>query len=325
METEMQEIQTSALSQIVKSEIDVQISTAKQYPRSIQKFRQDALSMATSDAETAASCFYKLKRGDSYIEGASVRLAEICASAWGNVRYGARIVDDNGKEVTAQGVCHDLEKNVSTTIDVTRRVTNKYGKRYSDDMVQVTKNAACSIALRNAIYKTVPFTFVKQIYDKAKLAAVGDAKTMGEKKQGMLQAFKQMRVSEDQILEFVEKRSMEDVGQAEIETMLGVFNAIKDGDTTIDEQFGDKKQKVADPFKKTDEPKEQNESAVKNAKASAGHIATIKKIVKSLKIDYPILDQYLEEYGVSKIEDVTQDQAQYILTELAKKVDEVDK
>lgn len=229
------------LPAITRAEIDMQIATAKQYPRSLELFRQEALSMATTDREIAASCFYKLKRGQGadakVIEGPSVRLAEIVANAWGNLRFGARTVDEGAKEVTAQGVAHDLEKNVCNTIEVSRRITTSKGARYSDDMIGVTKNAACSIALRNAIFKTVPFTYVKSIYLKCKEVAVGNAKTLIERRGEMLDAFSKMSVTKEQILAFTEKPSIEDIGLTEIEDLIGVYNAIRDGDTTIDEQF----------------------------------------------------------------------------------------
>lgn len=229
------------LPSITRAEIDMQVATAKQYPRSLEKFRQEALSMACADREIAASCFYKLKRGRGadakVIEGPSVRLAEIVANAWGNLRFGARTVDEGAKDVIAQGVAHDLEKNVCNTIEVSRRITTSDGKRYSDDMIGVTKNAACSIALRNAIFKTVPFTYVKSIYLKCKEVAVGNAKTLIERRGEMLDTFSKMSVTKEQILAFTEKPSLEDIGLSEIEDLIGVYNAIRDGDTTIDEQF----------------------------------------------------------------------------------------
>lgn len=242
------------LSEMTKAEIDIQISTAKKYPRNLKKFRQDAMSMATADAETAASCFYKLKRGKGedakIIEGPSVRLAEIVANAWGNMRYGARIIDEGEKAVTAQGVAHDLEKNVGSTIEVSRRITTKDGRRFGDDMVQVTKNAACSIALRNAIFKTVPFTYAKQVYEQAKKVAVGGAKTILERRQSMLEAFSKISVAKDQVLTYLEKSSIEEIGLSEIELMIGVFTAIKDGDTTIEQTFPSKKGGVSMPMSK---------------------------------------------------------------------------
>lgn len=231
----------SPLQEITRAEIDMQISTAKKYKRSLETFRQKAMSMATNDIEVAASCFYKLKRrgadGDVFIEGPSIRLAEIIANAWGNIRFGARIVGEGQKEVTAQGVCHDLEQNVMSTIEVSRRITTKTGTRFGDDMVQVTKNAACSIALRNSVFKIIPMSYVKPIMEACKKVAVGSAKTCGERRQAMLDIIMKMTVTKEQILTFLEVKSIEDIGLKEIETMIGVHTAIKNGDTTVDEQF----------------------------------------------------------------------------------------
>lgn len=229
----------TSLENITRAESDIAITTAKNFPRSISKFRQDAMTMATIDEEVAASCFYRLSRGGKTIEGPSVRLAEIVASAWGNLTFGARIIEEGEKFVVAQGIAHDLEKNVRTTVEVRRRITNKEGQRYNDDMISTTCNAACSIALRNAIFKTIPFTYAKVIFEQAKKTAIGSARTLGDRRQQMVEAFGKMGVSQDMVLGAVQKISLEDVGLSEIETLIGVFTAIKDGETTIEEQFPD--------------------------------------------------------------------------------------
>ena len=230
----------SPIEEITRAEIDTQIATAKKYPRSVQRFRRDALSLATCDVGIAGQCFYKLQRkskeGIKIIEGPSVRLAEICANAWGNMRFGARIVGEDQKCVVAQGVAHDLEKNVSDTIEVSRRITDKYGHRFSEDMVQVTKNAACSIALRNAIFKTIPFAYVKPIYEQAIKVAVGNIKTLNARKAEMVKAFSGFKITVPMLENFLGK-SLEDAGLGDIENLIGAYNAIKDGDTTVAEQF----------------------------------------------------------------------------------------
>ena len=257
------------LGEMIRSEIDIQISTAKRYPRSIQRFRQQAMSMATADEETAASCFYKLKRkskdgGEKIIEGPSVRLAEIVASAWGNLRFGARIVDENNKFVVAQGVAHDLEKNVSNSIEVSRRITNKSGYRFSDDMVLVTKNAACSIALRNAIFKTIPFTYAKQIFEQAKKTAVGSAKTLKKRRSDMLAKLKELGAKESEILALLEVPSIEDIGLTEIETMIGTYNLIRDGESTVEDVF---RPKSAKPTVEMPQPKNEEAQASSQPKS----------------------------------------------------------
>lgn len=332
-ETQVQPAEVvSALSEITRSEIDVQIATAKKYPRSVQKFRQDALSMATADKDIAASCFYKLKRKNSdgelaYIEGPSVRLAEIVANAWGNLRFGARISAENEKEVVAQGIAHDLEKNVCNTIEVSRRITTKAGKRYGDDMIQVTKNAACSIALRNAIFKTVPFTYAKFIYEQAKKAAVGDTKTLGERRQSMLEAFTKMGVTKDQVLAHLEKGSIEDIGLSEIETMIGVFTAIKEGDTTIEEQFLTKPSEVEMPRPKPQTPAPVSDTQVvpeDAPPASPAQLANLRKIAAQagIKSDGDFLD-FVNEIGVKNPDAITAPEYAALLNAAMKKIDEV--
>ena len=81
---------TAAL--ISRSEIDMQVATAHKFPRSIKRFRQEALQMVTLNESVAESCIYALPRSGKTIEGPSARFAEVIASAWGNCRAGARAV-----------------------------------------------------------------------------------------------------------------------------------------------------------------------------------------------------------------------------------------
>lgn len=231
-------ISVGALEALNRSEIDVQIATAKRYPRSVARAKAEAETMATSDIETAASCFYKIPRGGKMIEGPSVRLAEIFASAWGNIRFGARVVGEDQKFVTAQGVCHDLEKNVATTIDITRRITDSHGRKYNDDMIGVTKNAASSIAVRQAILKVIPRTYINAIYLKCKKVAVGDAKTLVARRDEQIAYFTgKMGVPLERILNVVNRSKVEDITLDDMETLLGLGTSVKDGDLKLDEAF----------------------------------------------------------------------------------------
>lgn len=267
---EIQTVESTALESITKGEIDIQISTAKAHPRSIEKFRKKALGMATIDVETAASCFYKLKRHDKrgvakFIEGPSIRLAEIVNSCWGNIRTGARIIQETDRYVVAQGVSHDLEHNNISVVEVRRKITTRDGKKFNDDMVGVTMNAAIAIAYRNACFKNIPRSYINRIFLSAKQVAVGESTTTGELRQQWFEAFTKMGVDEKQILDYLEVPSIEDVGIKDIETLIGVHNAIKDGDTTIDDQFGPEKKEKPRALKteKEKNDKDETESSIK--------------------------------------------------------------
>lgn len=234
-------IPSGQMEAMERASIDVQISTAKKYPRTLSAVKAQMLSFATLDVETAAGCFFTLparKGGDGKpIQGPSIRMAEIALSSFQNIRAGARKVADDGKTVTVQGVCHDLQNNVCVSVEVQRRVTTKEGRRYSDDMVNMTCNAACSIALRNAVFRVVPLALVKPIYESAKRVAVGDAKTLVTRRADAVAHFTKMGVDKVRIFAAVGVKALEDVGLEHLEMLIGFANAIKDGDATVDETF----------------------------------------------------------------------------------------
>jgi hypothetical protein len=227
----------SSLSLITKAEIDIQISTAKAFPRSNKMFLDRALSMATLNEDIAASCAYALPRGGKALEGPSVRLAEIVCSSYGNIRAGARVIANDGKTITAQGICHDLESNYCVTVEVKRKITDRNGRTYNEDMQVVTGNAACAIAYRNAVFKVVPSALVNDIYEKAKEVAKGTAETLVQRRDKAVKYFKDLGVSEKQICEVLEVKKVEDIDLDKLATLRGMATLIKNGESTIKDLF----------------------------------------------------------------------------------------
>jgi hypothetical protein len=220
-----------------RASIDVQIATAKRYPRSVDKALKEALTLATLDEETAASMFYALPRSGKTIEGPSARLAEIMAYSWGNLRVDADIVAEDRTHITAMGTCFDLEKNVAIRVRVKRRITDKIGKRYNEDMIGVTSNAAISIALRNAVFKVVPQAFVRRIYGEARRASLGKGGTITQKRQKALEWFAKLGIQETQVLEVLGVRGIDDIGEDQLITLRGMVTAIQDGEATVEQMF----------------------------------------------------------------------------------------
>src|SRR5262249_28257677 len=140
------------------------------------------LSLATLDEQTATECIYAIKRGTKPLRGPSIRLAEIIAQAWKNNRVEARVVqiDRTNKVIVAEGTFIDLEGNTAVRASVQRRISDKYGRLYNDDMIAVTGNAACSIARRNAILAGVPKGVWRRAQQEAERVIKGDVMTLAE-------------------------------------------------------------------------------------------------------------------------------------------------
>jgi hypothetical protein len=235
------------LAVLNKSEIDQQITTARKFPRQIVQFRREALQLATLDERTAAECIYSLPRRQydktsgewimKTIEGPSARLAEILNYSWGNTRAGARVVSEDEEFVTAQGLFYDLEKNTAISYEVQRRIQDARGKRYNLDMIGVTSNAACSIALRNAICKGIPKALWKPIYDAARSVIAGDTRTLVSRRDEAIRAFAIFGVTPDMIYQALGIKGIQDVSIEHMVTLKGLLTAIQEGDTTPEQAF----------------------------------------------------------------------------------------
>ena len=236
---ELTTAESGTVAMMNSSEINQQIATAHRFPRSIKAFLDEAQALVTLNDAVAIECIYALPRGGKTIEGPSARFAEIIAHAWGNSRAGARVVDEHGEFVTAQGVFHDLEKNVAITYEVKRRIVDKDGKRFKADMIGMTANAACSIALRNAILKGVPKAFWQSLYDQARLVVMGDSKTLATRRADALSFLQKFGATEEMILTLLGVTGVEDITLEHLVTLRGIATAIKDGDTTVEQAFAD--------------------------------------------------------------------------------------
>ena len=204
-----------------RSEIDMQVATAHKFPRSIKRFRQEALQMVTLNESVAESCIYALPRSGKTIEGPSARFAEVVASAWGNCRAGARVVSDQGDFITAQGMFYDCERNVGLTYEVQRRITDKNNRRFNADMIGVTGNAASSIALRNAILKGVPKAFWDDMYQAARAVVMGDFSTLANRRADALKALVAFGVTQEQVFAKLGVEGAADIGLDHLVTLHG--------------------------------------------------------------------------------------------------------
>ncbi len=282
--------QPSAIAQITASEINTQIATAKQFPRQLSQVRNNVLSLATMDVETAGACFFSLPRGGKTITGESVRFAEILASSYGNLRSGSRPinVDRVNGVVTCQGFCHDLENNVSSTVEKTRKVQKKRGATgYDEDMIMLAINAGCSIVLRDAIFKVVPKAMFKAIMPDIKDAARGKG-TLDQKVDRICNYLVKIggesgidaKQMEKRILASVEATKRADIDLNKLDLLIGMGTSVKDGEARFTDVFPDPKQanasgmdgkfgKKAESAPKQDAPKEKDAPAPKAETAPA--------------------------------------------------------
>jgi len=222
-----------------RAEIDTQITTAKRFPRQLTKVARDVLSLATLDEETAEEAIYALPRGGKPIKGPSIRFAEIVKASYGNCRAASRVVhvDRVEKVVIAEGIFHDLESNTATRAEVRRRISDRRGVIFSDDMIVVTGNAACAIALRNAILGGVPKALWRKAYQAVEHTIAGDIATLTVTRDKAIKALAQFGVKPEQVFTALGVAGADDIALEHIPTLRGMFSALKNGEATVEEMF----------------------------------------------------------------------------------------
>lgn len=250
--------------QIARAELDQAVVTARQYPRSIDRAMRNIITLATLSEKTATDCVYALPRAGKAIRGPSVRLAEIIAQQWGNCHVGSRIigVDLADKVVIAEGVFHDLETGMKRISQVRRRITDKHGKIFNEDMINVTGNAAAAIAMREAVLKGVPRGIWEEAYDRCEQVIRGDVKTLNERRESAIKAFAAFGVTPEQIFDYLEIEGEKDITLDHLATLTATRSAIKSGESQVEDFFdmtkkGPPMRRQTQAAEKRDQPKDE--------------------------------------------------------------------
>ena len=250
---------------VERANVDSQVATAKQYPRDLARSVNNSIAMATMDYATAQSCGYALPRGGKPITGPSVHLAKLIVSNWGNMRAEAKVVQITDKQVISRGTCWDLENNVATAFEVRRSIVGKNGKRFSDDMITVTGNAANSIAYRNAVFSVIPKAITDKVYQAAQHFITGDLsdeEKLVARRKKCIDFFKdEYGITENEVVMLCGKQTVNQIKADQIALLLGITQSLKDGDTTVEE--------VMRPYRSEENKKTIADKAAEAAKADS--------------------------------------------------------
>lgn len=238
--TDLEVVNQSAIHALERAAIDTQVATAHQFPRSLTKFRQRAEQLATQDLETAESCLYSRPVGkekdengvwrEKIASGESIRMAEIVAASYGNLRVSSMIVEINPRFVRAEGVAWDLEANYAGKSQIVEATVKSDGTPYSERQRALVAKVATAKAYRDAVFKVVPKALIKNVTDMCKKAIAGKHGTMEERMQRVQRWLKSIDVSDDDVFAVLGIAGWSDITQNHLDTLTGLKTAISDGE-----------------------------------------------------------------------------------------------
>lgn len=290
--------QTRAIAQVQASAV-----LARQYPRDEAKSRQKMLQMCKSPY-LAEKAEYTYPRGDSTVNGPSIRLAEELARVWGNLDFGTVELktDDKNNTSVMMSYCWDIENNVRSSITFSAKhkrftKTRSYVVTDQRDVYEITQNLATR-RLRKCILTQLPNHFIEEAVAACRQTNIksqmSDQRTPEQRVSNMLNTFEKLKVTR----EHIEKKincTMEKMPPEQWVELLSIINTIKDSNGSPSDYF-DIPKNIKTTASEAEAVLEKEKKNIKSKKTSKK--PTSKPEEKTEVVEYPKWEPgYILAYG----------------------------
>lgn len=254
------QIVAQGLNQLA-TELRTQRELALSKPRDEERCAAKALAELKIAPEFAAKAFYVIPYKDYSsgepktvnVEGPSVKASRAMQRHWGNCATASRIVSEDENRVEVEGIAMDFESNVimrrTLTVDKFRiDKRTKVKTPLKSDRLVMAINAACSKVERNAMLAILPVYLVERYFSEAKKIAggKGGVKSVAELYKEMFAGFlRNFAVDKPRLEAYIKAEPSLD-GKTDEEIighMRGIYNALKDEETTVEKVFGKAEEK----------------------------------------------------------------------------------
>jgi hypothetical protein len=229
---------------IIKLENQTQMAIAVQRPRDESRILADSLKELDLYPSMAKEAIYTKPVGkddtgnQKMVEGLSIRAAESLGNRWSNSSYGTEIISEDEEAATIASVFLDYQANTRhvTMARVSKFYKNRQGQiiRYSPDRFDTTLKANGSKLLREVILRSLPAGLKKEYETKAR--NILKKEPVAQQRTAVLERFSDLGVNEDQLAAWKEK-PLKEWKREDILDALGLANAIRDGEASIDSVF----------------------------------------------------------------------------------------
>lgn len=213
---------------------------AKRFPRDeVQAYNRVA--QACQRKGIAEKAFYSYNRGGGTVSGPTIRFAEELARCWGNIDYGIKELSQDEGKSEMQAYAWDLETNAQSVQNFTNPHIREVGGKAKiltsqRDIYEINANMGAR-RLRSRILAILPTDLVDMAISECKKTLSGNNdEPLIDRVKKMVIAFGKIGVTQEQI----EKRLGRKVDTMTIDDFtdyIGIYNAIKQGESKIAEWF----------------------------------------------------------------------------------------
>ncbi len=228
-----------AASDQLVAEAQGRMVIAKRFPRDPIKAMDSILSACTRPT-LAEGALYSYARGGQEITGASIRLAEAMAQAWGNIDFGIRELSQSNGESTVEAFAWDMETNTrqSKVFQVPhKRYTRKGEYALTDprDIYELVANNGAR-RLRACILGVIPGDVQEAAVKQCEETLKATADTSPEGVEKMLVAFQAFGVTKKMIETRIQRRT-DNIVPAQMIHLKKIYQSLRDGMSSVGEWF----------------------------------------------------------------------------------------
>lgn len=222
-------------------EVKGQIFMAKQFPRNPFEAEKRILDSCKRKS-LASTAMYSYPRGNTNVQGPSIRLAEVLAQNWGNISFGVKELEQRPGESVAMAYAWDVETNTrqEKIFTVPHLRHTKYGSKKLEDPRDIYEMVANngSRRLRACILGVIPGDIVELAIEECNKTLAGEnASPLKDRLSRAFTAFKEdFDVTQEMIEEYFGYAS-NNFSEKNFSDLIGIYNSLKDGLTKVHEYF----------------------------------------------------------------------------------------
>ena len=213
---------------------------AKRFPRNYTESYTKAME-ACQRKGFAEKAFFSYPRAGQTVTGVTIRFAEELARVYGNLDYGIKEMSHEEGKSEMQAYCWDLETNTISiqNFTVEHIMETKQGNRKLTSQRDIYERTANDGArrLRSRILAILPPDLVEDCINECKKTLAGqNGIPLIDKIKNMVTAFTKLGVTKE-MLEQRLKHTVETVNEEELTEYIGIYNGLKQKETTISDWF----------------------------------------------------------------------------------------
>jgi hypothetical protein len=220
-------------------EVQAALVIAKKFPRDEMAAYKRIMS-ACKRTNLAEQAIYSLPIGGTVQRGPSIRLAEVLAQAWGNLKFGFKEYERINGKSNCVAFCHDLETNTNSemTFEVEHWIeTGKKGQKVIKaitDPAEIDRLVANrgSKKLRNCILKVIPPDIIDDALKACRdTVAKGDNSPLTDRVRQALVKFEAFAITQKMIEERL-GHSVDVTTPEEFADLVAIYKSLVDKQAT---------------------------------------------------------------------------------------------